>query len=63
MRLCESPSLVGLLIVGILFNIVLCSLGLLGFTLLDALWLTASLLTIIGAAVVQHLIQQERDEK
>lgn len=63
MRLCESPSLVGLLVVGILFNIVLGSLGLLGFTLLDALWVTASLLTIIGAAVVQHFIQQERDKK
>ncbi|KAB2902481.1 MAG: hypothetical protein F9K27_16690 [Anaerolineae bacterium] len=63
MRLCESPSLVGLLVVGILFNIVLGILGLLGFTLLDALWVTASLLTIIGAAVVQHFIQQERDKK
>lgn len=63
MRLCESHSLVGLLVVGILFNIVLGILGLLGFTLLDALWITASLLTIAGAVVVQHFIQQERDKK
>jgi uncharacterized membrane protein len=48
---------------GILFNSVLGILGLLGFTLLDALWMTASLLTIIGAAMVQHLIQNERDKK
>lgn len=49
--------------VGILFNSVLCSLGLLGFTLLDALWIAASLLTIVGVAMVQHFIQQERDKK
>ncbi len=63
MRLFESPALIGLLIAGILFNSVLCILGLLGFTLVDALWMTASLLTIVGAAMVQHFIQQERDKK
>jgi hypothetical protein len=49
--------------VGILFNSGLCILGLLGFTLLDALWMTASLLTIGGAVTVQHFIQQARDKK
>lgn len=63
MRLYESPTLVGLLMVGILFNSGLCILGLLGFTLLDALWMTASLLTIGGAVTVQHFIQQARDKK
>lgn len=58
-----SPVFIGVVMVGIVFNSVLCILGLLGFALLDALWLTASLLTIVGAAIVQHCIQQERDNK
>lgn len=63
MHLLDSPVFIGVVIVGIVFNIVLGILGLLGFTLLDALWVTASLLTIVGAAMVQHFIQQERDKK
>jgi hypothetical protein len=53
----EHPAFIGAVIVGICFNIVFGMLGLLGFALLDALWITASLLTIIGSALVQHLIQ------
>lgn len=63
MRLFDSPVFIGVVMVGIVFNIVLGILGLLGFTLLDALWITASLLTIVGAVVVQHFIRQERDKK
>ena len=57
MHLFEHPTFIGAVIVGICFNIVFGMLGLLGFALLDALWITASLLTIIGSALVQHLIQ------
>lgn len=63
MRRFDSPVFIGVVIVGIVFNSVLGILGLLGFTLLDALWITASLLTIVGTAIVQHFIQQERDKK
>lgn len=61
MRLFEQPSFVGALIVGIVFNIVLGILGLLGFALLDALWITSALLTIVSAGIVQHLIQSQKD--
>lgn len=63
MRRFDSPVFIGVIIVGIVFNSVLCILGLLSFDLLDALWVTISLLTIVGAAMVQHFIQQERDKK
>lgn len=62
MRVFEHPSFIGALIVGIVFNLVLGILGLLGFALLDALWITSALLTIIGAGIVQHLIQTRKDE-
>jgi len=61
MRVFEHPSFIGVLIVGIVFNLVLGILGLLGFALLDALWITAALLTIIGAGLVQEFIQRRKD--
>lgn len=54
------PTVVGTLLVGIIFNIVLSILGLLGFRLLDALYLTLILLTIIGSLAVQMLIRYSR---
>lgn len=62
MRLFQSPTFIGIVILGIIFNLVLGILGLLGFALLDALWMTASLLTIIGAALVQYLIESRQKE-
>ena len=59
MQRLSQPQLIGLLLVGIVFNFVLGILGWLGFALLDALWITAALLTIIGAAVVQGWIEQQ----
>lgn len=61
MRLPDHPVFIGAVLIGICFNIVLGILGLLGLALLDALWITAALLTIIGAVLVQHLIQSRKD--
>ncbi|KAB2893813.1 MAG: hypothetical protein F9K28_07640 [Bacteroidetes bacterium] len=54
------PTILGILLVGIVFNIVLSSLGLLGVELLDALYLTFILLTISGSLAVQMLIHYSR---
>lgn len=54
---------IGLVMVGISFNVVLTVLGLLGFELVEALYLTITLLTIAGAIVVQHLIQHHRKDE
>lgn len=62
MRIMQHPSFVGALLVGISFNLVLGLLGTLGFELLDALYLTAALLTVIGAVGVQFLITRRRRE-
>lgn len=62
MQRLSQPYLIGLLVVGIVFNCLLMALGWLGFAFLDALWITAALLTIIGAAVVQGWIEQQRKE-
>ena len=62
MRLLHHPAFIGALLVGITFNIVFGMLGLLGFALLDALWITAALLTIVASALVQHLIQSGKGE-
>ncbi len=62
MRRFNHPAIIGAVVIGICFNLVLCTLGLLGFPLLDALWITSALLTIVGAAVVQHLIASRREE-
>jgi hypothetical protein len=62
MRRFDHPAFIGVLLVGICFNIVFGILGLLGFALLDALWITAALLTIVGSALVQHMIQKKRGE-
>ena len=59
----EHPAFVGAVIVGTCFNIIFGMLGLLGFALLDALWITASLLTIVGVALVQHMIQSGEGER
>ena len=53
----DHPAFIGAVIVGICFNVVFGILGLLGFAMLDALWITAALLTIVGSALVQHMIQ------
>jgi len=60
MRIMRHPTFVGALMVGIAFNLLLSLLGALGFALLDALYLTAVLLTIIGAVGVQCLITRSR---
>jgi hypothetical protein len=54
------PTIIGILLVGISFNIILSILGLLGVELVDALYLTLMLLTIIGALAVQMLIRYSR---
>ncbi|MBZ0309459.1 MAG: hypothetical protein K8I82_25575 [Anaerolineae bacterium] len=54
------PTVIGTLLVGITFNIMLIILGLLGFRLLDALYLTFILLTIIGSLTVQILLRHSR---
>ena len=58
----EHPAFIGAVIVGICFNIILGILGLLGFALLHALWITAALLTIVGSVLVQHMIQSGKGE-
>lgn len=54
------PTIIGILLVGIAFNIILSILRLLGVGLLDALYLTLILLTIICSLAVQMLIQYSR---
>ena len=58
----EHPAFIETLIVGICFNILFGILGLLGFALLDALWITAALSTIVTSALVQHMIQSRKGE-
>jgi hypothetical protein len=60
MKVLQHPSFIGALMVGIIFNVLLSLLGALGFKLLGALYLTATLLTIIGAVGVQFLITRSR---
>jgi hypothetical protein len=60
MRVLQHPTFIGALMVGIVFNLLLGLLGALGFELLEALYLTAVLLTIIGAVGVQFLITRSR---
>ncbi len=54
------PTIIGILLVGIAFNIILSILGLLGVELVDALYLTLMLLTIIGSLTVQMFIRYSR---
>jgi hypothetical protein len=54
----HHPSVIGVLLVGIAFNAMLGILGLLGFELLDALYLASTFLTIIGAVAVQYLSER-----
>lgn len=56
----SHPTIIGILLVGISFNIILSILGLLGVELVDALYLTLMLLTIIGTLAVQMLIRYSR---
>lgn len=56
----SHPTVIGILLVGITFNIMMIILGLLGFRLLDALYLTVILLTIIGSLTVQMLLRHSR---
>ena len=62
MHLFDQPAFIGAVTVGICFNVVFGILGLFGFGLLDALWITAALLTIVGSALVQHMIQSGKGE-
>jgi hypothetical protein len=62
MSIFAHPAFIGALIVGICFNILFGILGLLGFALLDALWIAAALLTIVASALVQHMIQSGKGE-
>lgn len=54
------PTIIGILLVGIAFNIILSILGLLGIKLVDAFYLTLILLTIIGSLAVQMLIRYSK---
>ncbi|MCL4876215.1 MAG: hypothetical protein KJ064_06140 [Anaerolineae bacterium] len=54
------PTIIGILLVGIAFNIILSILGLLGIKLVDAFYLTLILLTIIGSLAAQVLIYYSR---
>ena len=58
----EHPAFIGAVTVGICFNVVFAALGLLGFAPLDALWITAALLTIVGSTLVQHMIQSGKSQ-
>lgn len=60
MKRLVHPTVIGALLVGIALNIVLSIFGLLGVGLLDALYLTLTLLAIIGSLGVQMLIRHSR---
>lgn len=62
MKRLHHPSFIGAMVVGILFNVVLGVLGMIGFELIDAMYLTTTLLTIVFAVGVHYLIQGSRSD-
>lgn len=58
----KHPLLVGLLVIGIVFNGLLCSLGLLGLEFWEALYLTAGGLLLLLWLIVRWLIDRTTRE-
>jgi len=63
MKYFTHPAAIGGLVVGIGFNVMLAGLGQLGVAFQDALYLTSSSLTLLGAVIVQWLIGRRRKGK